>query len=158
MVMLRRHFGRVFIAMMLLDVCMYLAYIERYRSRTEPMMLGFCGGIVLPLQAYCFARVGLFEGLNSANSLRATFSLVAKLGLLPWAIFLCFILSWEIMDRRFHNVPGINDFIGFGGWIAAHVLPCAIWLVHSNWQMKRNFRVLASASTRRWRWLSWQRT
>ena len=152
----QRRYGRVFIGLMALDVFLLFAHFSHdggwraYREgdlfKMSLMALSVC-----PLQAYSFARVGLYQGLVQANSVRASFVAIWKVGLLPWILFLLFVLGCDMASRQFKTVR-LTETIAFSGWAACHVLPCLFFLAHANWLLKHKFRVLALSCARRSWW------
>jgi hypothetical protein len=149
MTILWRRFGRLFLVMLTLDLLLIHAYFRISQGawnpgRSEVFYLTLCGLVAFPLQAYSLARVGLYQGLVQGNSLRATFMLVWKAGLLPWGLWLAFLLTCEFGRRRFSFLPRVNDAIAFSSWALIHVLVCGSCLAHANWHLRRNFRLLAA--------------
>ena len=151
---LRRRFGVALLALMALDGFVLWAYFDRHGSRggfvwsNELTQMAAWALIVFPVQAYSLARVGLYQGLVQANSLRATFSVVWKLGLLPWVLFLVFVLACEIDRRNFRILPRLDDELAFGSWAFFHLFTCAAFLARANWQLRHRFRALAAAPPR----------
>lgn len=161
---LRIRFGRALLGLMALDGFLVYAYITNHggwpASRQNSMIaLCLCVLIVFPLQAYSFARLGLYQGLVRANSLRATFVLVWRLGLLPWFLFVGLLLAYDLARRPFPIFRRLDDIVIFGTWIVIHVLVCAGYLARANWQLHRHFRSLAAQTVlppwwqRAWRFL-----
>src|SRR5439155_11155953 len=91
--------------------------------------LGFCGLIVFPLQGYAFMRMGLYQGLAQGNSLRATFKLIAKVGLLPWGMCIALLVTVDSLRKYFPALlPRLNDEFVFGSWTGAHLMACGAFL------------------------------
>jgi hypothetical protein len=155
---LRQRFGRAMLALLALDAFIASAYFDSHRGwqgfqgQHELVQLAAWALIVFPVQAWAMARVGLYQGLVQANSLRATFRVVWKVGLLPWLLFLVLALGYEIDRRHFRVLPNISDEIAFASWAGVHLLVCGVFLAHATWHLRRNFRALAAASTRRGWW------
>ena len=68
--------------------------------------------MVFPVQGYSLARIGLYEGLVRSNSVRATFMAIWKAGLLPWVMFIGFMVTWETARRHFRALPRITEQCG----------------------------------------------
>ena len=144
-------FGTVAAIMMLLDAySLYFCYTQAWpnssTSTQDLVELYLCGLLVVPLQTYTFIRLGVYQGLAQGNSLRATFKLVAKVGLLPWALFILGLLFSERYISRWMGRHAEAFF--FGVWIGLHVLICLAFLLHGNYRLKRHFRALASQTIR----------
>jgi len=103
-----------------------------------------CGLVVIPVQTYSFARLGLYQGLAQGNSLRATFKLLAKIGLLPWALFITIMLGLFWFSQAVPFPRWFGEGFIFGCWIGVHLLVCLGFVAHGNWHLRRNFRVLAA--------------
>jgi ABC-type transport system involved in multi-copper enzyme maturation permease subunit len=110
--------------------------------RNQLFHLAFAGAIVIPVQVYGFLCVGLYQGLVSKNSLRATFMLVWKLFAIPWLLFFLWIFVVEVLRIR----P-----LGFGAsassvylmWAAFHVIPIVLFVFQARLNMAMRFRYLA---------------
>jgi hypothetical protein len=159
---LRGRFGTVLLALMGLMLFGFYAYLHRnspsWRQLPRDLRdLGLCGLIVFPIQAYAFMRLGLYQGLAQGNSLRATFKLIAKIGLLPWGICIAFLLTMESLRKASPAlIPGLNDTFVFASWAGAHLLACGVFLFHANLRLRKEFRLLAAEIPRRSRW-SWRK-
>src|SRR4029077_9226225 len=135
---------------------LYFSFAQQwpYHSfeKQELIELFLCGVLVLPLQIYTFARLGIYQGLAQGNSLRATFTLIAKVGLLPWGLFMAVLFSLLISDRFINRWLSANHWFGeafiFGCWIAIHLAVCLGFLLHGNWRLRRHFRALASQTVK----------
>jgi hypothetical protein len=147
-------FGTVAAIMMLLDAySLYFCYTQSWptssMSKQDLVELSLCGLLVMPLQTYTFIRLGVYQGLAQGNSLRATFKLIAKVGLLPWALFIIFILGLLLSERYISRwMSRYGEGVIFGIWIGFHVLICLGFLLHGNYRLKRHFRALASQTVR----------
>lgn len=156
--MMRRRFGSALLGLLALDAFIACAFFNvrggwnGFLKDKDDRLMAICAVIVFPVQAYSLARVGLYQGLAQGNSLRATFRLIWKLCLLPWMVFLLFILACALGGRHFRFLARIfssgPDWVMFGAWAAIHVLLCALFLTRANWQLRRNFRRLAAQSAR----------
>ncbi len=102
------------------------------------------------------ARVGLYQGLAKANSLRATFTLIWSLGLLPWALFIAFLVGFEIGRRYLPFLPRINDRLAFVSWAGAHLLVFAVFLIRASWELVKHFRELAAGTAIPWWKRAWE--
>ena len=160
---LRRRFGRGLLALMLLDAFFVAAYVNGHGGgwsgfrRSDLSELALCGLMVFPVQAYSLARIGLYQGLVQANSLRATFMAIWKAGVLPWALFISFMIAWETARHHFWSLPNPTGHSVCATWIGAHLLPCALFLAHASWRLHREFRALAAEPARAAWWKRWLR-
>jgi hypothetical protein len=160
---LARRFGGVFAATILFMIFNVYVYLKAHRPTSnfihdDVFQLAMHALIVFPLQAYTFARLGLYQGLAQGNALRATFKLITKVGLLPWGLCIATLLALEELRKHFKFVPSLKDEMVFGAWTASHVLLCVMFLAHANWQMKHRFRLIASESSKRRWWAAlWKR-
>jgi ABC-type transport system involved in cytochrome c biogenesis permease component len=151
MLLLRRRFGRALLALICLDAFLVWAYfsvrgdfnVSAQDGTQDFLILTICAMIVFPVQAWSFARLGIYQGLVSANSVRASFMLLWKVGVLPWILFLLVLLAWDFVSRIFRW--GFPDVVGYGGWTGAHLLACGFFVAHSNWQLRHRFRLHAAA-------------
>jgi ABC-type transport system involved in cytochrome c biogenesis permease component len=151
-----RRFGGPLLALLLIDgllLNVYLSNHPRIQSYREMVQLGICALIVFPLQAWTFARIGLYQGLLRGHSMRATFAVIGLAGLLPWAMFLGSIFLWELSRRSFGFSPRITFEVAFTLWTTTHLIPCWLFAAFSNWQLRVHFRALAAQSFPQW----WQR-
>ncbi len=155
---LRQRFGRALLALLALDAYVFYAYFHMHRGwqgfqgQRELVQLAAWALVVFPVQAWAMARVGLYQGLLQANSLRATFRVVWKVGLLPWVLFLVLALACEIGQRHFRVLRHISDKTIFASWAGVQLLVCGVFLAQATWHLRRNFRALASSSPRRGWW------
>jgi hypothetical protein len=99
---------------------------------------------VLPLQAYTLARVGIYQGLAQATSVRATFMLLWKLCLAPWVLFLGTMMTLDYAHRFLRIIPNLTDAFAFGMWAFAHWILCLFFLMQAEWRLRRKFRALAA--------------
>ncbi len=161
MLVLRRRYGRALLALMGLDVFLAWAYFSEhggwsgflnYDRATLPWVL--CGLAVFPWQAWSMARVGLYQGLRQGHSLRATFRLVWKLGVLPWVLFALTMFAYELAARLLNYSRLQEHAVIFGSWVALHWLVFGSSMARANWQLHRNFRKLAAPSIPRPWWKS----
>jgi ABC-type transport system involved in multi-copper enzyme maturation permease subunit len=160
-----RRFGRALAALLALDtalVCVFLiertGWVTWAEWHTNYLFrLGLCGAIVLPLQGYTLARVGLYQGLAQGHSLRATFLVIWQAGLLPWLLFGAALLGCEFARRQFRLRWRLDDTSVLNLWAAVHVLVCGLLLAYASWQLHRNFRALAAQTPQPGRWKRWLR-
>jgi len=162
MLILWRWFGRALLALLALDVLMGLAYFST-RGRWDRFQTGdfleftLCAMVVAPVQTYSLARIGLYEGLVQASSLRASFTVAAKVGLLPWLLWIAFMLCMEF-TRRYLGFPArVTDQFAFAAWGGVHLLMCSLYLAHANRHLRHNFRRLAAQQIRPAWWKRWRR-
>jgi ABC-type transport system involved in cytochrome c biogenesis permease component len=162
MLILRRRFGRALLALLALDAFFGWAYVNGHgvpgsRLLTTPLPeLTLCALVVSPVQIYTLARIGLYQGLVKATSLRATFMVAWKVGLLPWVIWIPLMLSLE-MTQRYWRIPlRVTDQLGFAAWASIHLLVCGLFLAHASWRLHRNFRALATQSAEPPWWKRWR--
>jgi ABC-type transport system involved in cytochrome c biogenesis permease component len=163
MLSLRRRFGRALMGLIVLYAFLVFADVSRHGSGWENFFgslmgrLAVWGALVILFQVWSFARVGLYQGLAQGNSLRATFMLVWKLGVLPWVLFMAWVLILEVGNRQF----GIRWGIGRDGiirsWAMVHLLVCGIFVAHASWHLERNFRMLVAQSVPVGWWRRWLR-
>ena len=163
MLTLQRWFGRSVLALLLLDVFFALAWFtadtSARRGLPSQSMLhfGLCVLVISPVQTYSLARIGLYQGLVGANSLRATFMLIWKAGVLPWVIWMALMLTLE-MTQRYWSIPArITEQIGFATWAGIHLLVCGFFLVHASSQLHGNFRSLAAQTAGPPWWKRWKK-
>jgi hypothetical protein len=164
MLVLRRRFGRALVAILVLDAFLAYAYFsenggwEAFLSRNqEHWKLAFCALAVFPSQAWSLARVGLYQGLRQSNSLRATFTLVWKLGVLPWVLFAAVACAFELTAVRLGYFRRYEDMFLFSSWVGLHWLVFGVFMGRASWQLHRNFRPLAAPGVRLpwWKRLAW---
>ena len=146
---LRTQFGRAVFVLLALDFCMAGAYFssrggwQAFR-KNDLYTLSLCAAVVFPAQAWSLARVGLYQGLRQTSSLRATFMLAWKLGLLPWLSFVALMLGYELSQRYLGVRRGLsNNDISFC-WAGVHMFFFGLFVVHASWHLRRHFRYLAS--------------
>lgn len=158
---LHRRYGRVFFGLLILDAFVVFAHFSNNGGwdaylHDDSFGLSLWALVVFPLQAFTMARVGLYQGLRQANSLRASFVSVWKVGLLPWISFFVVILACDQASRRFKSIV-VNDAFAFSVWAALHILWCTIFLIQANRGLKHHFRALAltTARTHWWQHLRW---
>jgi len=150
-----RRFGRALVAMVLLDGYLVHAYLTQhggwssYPARNL-VFLYIYAAIVFPIQGYCMARVGLYHGLAKGNSLRATFTLIWGLGLLPWALFIAFLIFCDWARRYLGFLPRLTEQFAFLCWAGAHLLVFAVFLARASWELRCHFRELAAGTAVGW--------
>ncbi len=149
MLVWRRRFGWPLLFLLGLDLFLLHAFYQGHPI-SGPLLsddlfqISLCALVVFPLQAWSLARIGLYQGLRCGNSLRATFISLWMVGLLPWLLFIGFIITCETGRQYFRFLPRINDEIAFSAWTGAHVLPCCLFVAVANWRLRRHFRALAA--------------
>jgi len=159
---LGRRFGRALVALLALDAFIAFAYFsvrggwQEFRHHAI-FPLAIWASVVFPVQGYSLARIGLYQGLLQANSVRATFIAIWKAGLLPFVMFIGIMVTWETAQRHFRTFPRITDQRAYAAWAGAHFLICGVFLAHASWQLRRNFRSLAAQSTMPVWWKRWLR-
>ena len=148
---MRRRFGRALLVLMALDLFLVFAYFSEHggwhglRSH-ELFVLSIYAAAIFPLQGYSLARIGLCQGLVQANSGRATAMTIWKVGLLPWVLFIGFMVTWDGARRYFQTLPQITDARAWTVWAGVHLLACVAFLAQANWRLARRFRELAGRS------------
>lgn len=148
---LLRRFGPAFLVLVALYTYQLLFYQHFNRRDPELFLMGVMGGVVIFVQAFAFLRVGLYQGLVSANSLRATFMLIWKLGLLPWALFLVSILFVEIYRQAMgFSFREFEVFLCI--WGATHLLVCIGFGALAEVRLRKSFRALARTRYERSIW------
>ncbi len=163
MAVLWRQAGWALLAMVVLNGYVFHAHCSAQSSgwwssssAREWILLYLCSAVVFPAQGYAMARVGLYQGLAKANSLRATFTLIWSLGLLPWALFIAFLVGFEIGRRYLPFLPRINDRLAFVSWAGAHLLVFAVFLIRASWELVKHFRELAAGTAIPWWKRAWE--
>jgi hypothetical protein len=149
---LRRRFGRALVGLAVLDAFLVFAYMDRHGGwnnligRSEGLAV-LCGAVVIPVQAWSLARVGLYLGLKQGNSLRATFTAIWSLTLLPWVLFVCLVITLELGARPLGIGPSRRAIISSWAWI--HLAVCGGFGAYASWQLRNeNFRLLATEAAR----------
>jgi hypothetical protein len=161
MLSLRRRFGRALVGLIVLYGFLVFAHVNRHGGGWEHFFgslvgrLAVWGALVILVQVWSFARVGLYQGLKEGNSLRATFMLVWKLGVLPWVLFIAWGLISELGNRQFGIRWGISRDGIIRSWAIFHLLVCGIFVAHASWRLERNFRLLVAQSLPGGRWRRW---
>ena len=149
MMILRRGFGRGLLALLTMDTLLACAYFSQHGSweqfRRNPFRdLAACALLVFPVQAYSLARIGVYQGLVATTSLRATFMLLWKAGLMPWVLWIGFLVGVETSQRFLRVRIRLSDRVVFAAWTGAHLVPCGLFLAHADWRLRRSFRSLAA--------------
>ena len=147
---LLRRFGPPFLLLLALSALGVLQYQARVNRIDKDLnWLAAVGAIVMVVQSYAMARVGLCQGLVSGNSLRATLTLAWKLGALPWLFFFggLFCLDWLRRTVRPMRFPDVEIIVGL--WGIAHLVLCAYYLRRANKLLNRDFRILAGPTMKR---------
>jgi hypothetical protein len=152
--LLRRRFGRALIVLMGLDAFLVYAFCtnhggwERFASGADGLLyVVSCGVVVFPLQIGSLGRIGIYQGLVHPNSSRATFMLLLKLVVLPFLLFVAFMIGWEYAKPRL-KLGNMTDWGGFCVWTGAHVLVFAAFVMQAGRQLRHNFRALAASAPR----------
>lgn len=141
-----RFLGPLLLVMSLAAYSVVFFIVNRGRPgmTDELLRLAFGGMLVIPTQAYVFARVGLYQGLVSRTSLRATAMLIAKLFVLPWILFAMWVISVEVF-----RLPLLSFLRGpkaaFTAWPVVHLAVFAVFLTHANSRLSTHFRRLAAS-------------
>jgi hypothetical protein len=158
LLLLRRRFGRALIVLLGLDAFLLYAFCsnhggwERFASGADGLLyVAGCGAVVFPLQIGSLARIGIYQGLVHPNSSRATFMLLWKLTVLPFLLFVGFMIGWEYARPRL-RLGNMSDWGGFCVWTGLHVLVFAAFVIQASRQLRVNFRVLATSSPRKNWW------
>lgn len=145
-----RVFGRILLFLWLFYAFNVAAVLLRHRGSNfgdEVMTLALWGALVVPLQARALVNVGLYEGLRSGNSFRATVVTLVKVVVLPMVLFVICMLSLQIGRLA----PSIGAQVVFSLWGLAHVTVSLIYSSYAERQLRHRFRTLAgSAQTKPW--------
>jgi hypothetical protein len=162
MLLFWRRFGPIIAALLALNLFMLNRHFDYHRVtrpfRDDVFQAAAFGLPVFAIQLWCLASIGLYQGLASANSLRATFMLLWKICLLPWVLFIASMMSYEYCRQTwFKFLPNITDPFVFSVWAGAHLLACGGFLVHADWHLRRHFRALAAQTIRPPWWKPWRR-
>jgi ABC-type Na+ efflux pump permease subunit len=149
MLILRRRFGRALFALLLIDLFLIYSFFhvhggwpQFWRDDCYKLMIG--GALVFPLQIWAMARVGLYQGLAHSTSLRATFMIAWKIGLLPLVLWFTFMMTSEALGL----LNRVSDTFVISALACAHILTCLFFLAHASWNLRWNFRRLAAQSVR----------
>jgi ABC-type transport system involved in cytochrome c biogenesis permease component len=159
--MLWRHFGRLLVVLMAFNTFTVLAYTNAHGLSGSQFLftLGAWSLVVLPLQTYSLARVGIYQALVQANSLRATFMVAWKIGLVPWIVFVASVLLLEFARRHSLLPSGFftNELV-IHLWAVVHILVCAGFLAHASLRLGTRFRFLAAQPSGQPWWKRWNRS
>ncbi|HVV71136.1 MAG TPA: ABC transporter permease subunit, partial [Verrucomicrobiae bacterium] len=147
---LRRRYGRALIGLLTLDAFLLLAYFSSHGQlkgllRHDVFQLFLWGPFIFPFQLYCIARVGIYQGLVQPSSVRASFAVFWRVGLLPWILFFVLLLTCDYYAARF-KVLRVSETLACTGWGLCHLLPCSFFLARANWNLSRNFQALATTA------------
>ena len=149
MLTLQRWFGRSVLALLLLDVFFALACFaadtSARRGLPSQSMLhfGLCVLLISPVQTYSLARIGLYQGLVEASSVRATLMVIWKAALLPWLAWAAVMLVLQTTWRYWNFPVRLTEGNSFAALIGMHLLVCGFFLAHASWRLRWNFRALA---------------
>jgi hypothetical protein len=156
MLFLRRRFGGVLVTLMALDALLIFTYFEARDGwigfrEDEWSSLSAGALLVFPLQAWSIARVGVYQGLLRANSLRATFIAIWLLGLLPIVLWVVFMVTCDLLNLA----RNMNDTLISWALATLHVIPCTLFLSYASWRLHFRFRFLAAQAAPGVWWKRW---
>ncbi len=103
----------------------------------EVVVISLIAGIVLPVQISAFVSVGLYQGLASRTSWRASLMVLWKLVGIPW--LLCF--GWIFLAQSASVAPWLFPLM----ITALHLLLLVFFAFHARFKLACEFRRLASA-------------
>jgi ABC-type transport system involved in multi-copper enzyme maturation permease subunit len=104
----------------------------------EIIVISLIAGIVLPVQIGAFVSVGLYQGLASRTSWRASLMVLWKLVGIPW--LLCF--GWLFLAQSAAVAPWLFPLM----ITSLHLLLLGFFAVHARFKLAFEFRRLASTS------------
>jgi hypothetical protein len=78
--------------------------------------------------------------------------LLWKLAVLPFLLFVGFMIGWEYASPRL-KLGNMTDWGGFSVWTGAHILVFGVFLAHATRRLRHNFRALAASARRRSWWI-----
>ena len=149
MMILRRRFGRALLALLMLDLFLIYSFFHVHggwpgfwKDGCHRLIIG--GALVFPLQVWSLARVGLYQGLAQSSSLRATFMIAGKIGLLPLVLWFTFMMTCETLGL----LNKVSETFVISALACAHIFACLFFLIHASWNLRWNFRRLAAQSVR----------
>lgn len=152
----KAHLRRLFVRPLLFLLLFYiygvlaLLWFSTAPGNQEIYMLAVRGIFVIPVQVYTLFRVGLYQGLVSGNSIKATVWLVAKVCVLPYVLFVGWMVFCEEYGRAI-GFPRLTQTFVFNTWAIAHLLANAALAIHANSRLL-DFRTLAARTTARPWW------
>jgi len=149
---LRGRYGPVLLALAGLDGFLVFAYFRVHGGwpgllHNSLLQLFVWAAVICPIQLYAIARLGIYHGLKEANSIRATFASLWRVGLLPWILFFAFILVCDFYASRFRVLRPTETLV-YAAWGLCHLLPLTWFVANSHWHLSRDFRTLAASGTR----------
>jgi ABC-type transport system involved in cytochrome c biogenesis permease component len=161
MVILRRRFGRGLLALIALDLFFAFAYYSEHGGwnefvRTPLWQCALCVLVVAPVQTYCLARIGVYQGLAETTSLRASFMTAWNAGLLPWISWFAVMLSMTTSQRYLMFPQQITDELAFGAWVSVQMLVCTSCMAYASWRLHWRFRYLAAKAHEIPWWKRWR--
>jgi ABC-type transport system involved in multi-copper enzyme maturation permease subunit len=149
MSILRRRFGLALLALLMVDLFLIYSFFdvnggwrEFWKDDCYKLIIG--GALVFPLQVWSLARVGLYQGLAQSSSLRATFMVAWKIGVLPLVLWFTFMMTSEALGL----LNGVSDTFILSALACAHIFTCLFFLAHASWNLHWNFRRLAAQSVK----------
>jgi len=165
MIILWRRFGRAVLALVALDLFIGACYFsenggwDKFTSG-DFWQLAVCLVAVAPVQAYCLARIGVYEGLAQTTGARATFITAWNAGLLPWICWFGVMWCGELSRRIFGYPRNVTDVFAFSAWVIVQLLVCGLCVGWASWRLHRSFRALAAQTTGTawWKRLPWMRS
>ncbi len=141
-----RVFGPPFLFIMAFGSFLVLAYyVARWQRSSwfsnEMVWLWIGELVVFPIQAWAFARVGIFFGLRQGNSIKATVKLVWLMGLLPYLLFYGAIICYSVL--RLWSLSFAAEAACLM-WVFCHLVICIPLLVQASRRLRLDFRNLAA--------------
>lgn len=108
----------------------------------ETTFASLLGIVLLPVQAYCLARVGLYLGLIHKSSITAAVGAAWRVVILPWLGMLLFVIAYDLLRIRF--IGRISDYAAIAIWFLFQLTAGIGFAAVANWQLKHRFRELAA--------------
>jgi hypothetical protein len=146
---LRRQFGGPILVVLAVDVLLLILGLNRGAGASDgrEITLYFLAGmIVLIVDAFALAWVGMWFGLSAKNLNRATSATWARILALPWGIFILSIV-FVATAGLFRDIGGSGDFalgLGLGWWFFISVTLDFLFIAWARKNLIQQFRLIAS--------------
>lgn len=140
---LKRQFGGPVAVVLLADFAMFLAG-NRNHLLTDPndwLMLFLTGVLVLVADLYTLAWVGMWLGLTSKKTTRATQGTVARVLVFPWLVFLGFI-TVTMLVRVWQTSNPENMMLG--AWFLIAILTDLFFFTWARTNLRNEFRTVVT--------------